>query len=145
MRPVNSTAKNLAWLLLTHETGEHRASIALADAMERVCDKLRLHLVKLMGLDGFTLLLVRALTFAQSDFPWLEEVQTQQDGSLRGLNTSIETQEPAEAVAGLTNLLSHFIGLLMNFIGEGLTRHLLQGAWPEIDLIGKDTGSKETT
>ena len=142
MRQPNAALKPLAQLLLTHEAEAERPS----DALERVCATLRLHLAKLMGLDGFTLLIVRALTFARADFPWLAGIQTESDGSLKGVHAAAQ-QAPADALAGFTAVLSHFFGLLMALIGETLTLRLLQGIWPEIDLGGNDLdlGREETT
>lgn len=144
MRQSPSTAQNLAQLLLTHEAGGDQDLETLAAATERACDTLRLHLARLMGLDGFTLLLIRALTFARTEFPWLEGIRAEKDGSLKGLHAVAGEREPAEAAAGFASVLSHFLGLLVVFIGEDLTLRLLQGAWPDIDLVGKNQGLEET-
>jgi hypothetical protein len=137
--------QNLAHLLLTHTTGGSSDIDSLADAMERASNTLRLHLGKLMGIDGFSLLLVRSLTFARADFPWLKDIQAGKDGSLKGLDTTVRGQEPVEVLAGFTAVISHFLRLLVAFIGEDLTMRLIQGAWPEVDLGGKDLGTEEMT
>ena len=140
MRNAPSVVQKLAQHLLIHEAGVSRDSASLADAMERACDKLRQHLSKLMGLDGFMLLLIRALTLAGAYFPWLEALHVQADGSLKDVYTSVQKQEPVQAIAGFTAVLSHFFALLVTFIGEDLTLRLIQGIWPNIDL-----GQEETT
>ena len=130
-RQTNPALQNLAQLLLTQEAGVDSST----EAMARVCDKLRLHLAKLMGLDGFTLLLVRSLTFARGDFPWLETIQAERDGSLNGLRPSVQTQEPAELMAGFAAVLAYFFGLLLAFIGGDLTLRLIRGIWPDNDIL----------
>lgn len=145
MRQASSAMQNLAHLLLRHEWNDSPDAATLSDAMERACDKLRRHLVKLMGPDGFTLLLVRSLTFAKTDFPWLTGIQVERDGSLKGLRAVVEEREPAETAAGFVAVLSHYLGLLVEFIGEALTLRLIQGIWPDVDLGGKDLGLEETT
>jgi hypothetical protein len=96
MRQVNPTMQNLAYLLLTHTAGGDPDINSPADAMEQTTNTLRLHLGKLMGVDGFSLLLVRALTFARVDYPWLEDIQVERDGSLKGLHTAVKEQEATE-------------------------------------------------
>ncbi len=145
MRQADSALQNLAPLLLAHEAGGDGEPELLADAMERACERLRLHLGKLMGMDGFTLLLVRALTLARADFPWMAEIQAERDGSLKNLRAACAGREPTEAAAGFAAVLAHFFGLLVAFIGEDLAWRLIQGAWPDIDLGGKDLGREETT
>lgn len=144
MRQANPTVLRVARHLLQHEVGGSQDAASFADATVRAYDKLRVHLTKLMGTDGFTLLLVRSLTFARADFPWVESITVERDGSLTGVSSAVGEISEREAETGFTGLLVHFIGLLIAFIGEDMTLRLIQGAWPEVDLGGRDLGMEET-
>ena len=71
--------------LLTQEAKESQKPEALIEAAERVSNKLRVHLSKRVGQEGFRTLLVRALTLATTQFPSLRAVRVGADGSLVGL------------------------------------------------------------
>jgi len=153
MKPPNSAI--LARLLLAHEAGERRDAEALANAAEQVFDKLRLLLSKLLGPDGFRVLLRRAVTLARSAFPWLEDVPAQSDGFFKGLAAARADGSiaDAEALEGMTAVLAYFLGLLDAFIGPDLTLRLLRGVWPQVgvevdpalDLSGDGSDAEEKT
>lgn len=103
----------------------------VVDAMERVCATLCRRLAVLIGPDGASLLMVRALHRARQDFPWLGGVVVERDGSLAGLPAAAEGKDEAGLLAGFTAALSHLLGLLVAFIGEGLTLHLIQNLWSD--------------
>jgi hypothetical protein len=90
----------------------------------RVCEKLRRPLVHLVGVGGFSSLLQRALSLAQRESPALARVEVLSDGGMAGLE--------GPAVEAVPILIAHLIQLLITFIGESLTRTLLQDIWPEI-------------
>jgi len=96
-----------------------------------VCEKLRQPLVQLIGIGGFRSLLQRALTLAQRESPALAGVEVLADGSLSGLEGA--------AVEAVPILIAHLIQLLITFIGESLTRTLLQDIWPEIQAPDEPT------
>lgn len=102
-----------------------------------VCEKLRQPLSMLAGVAGFRSLLSRALALAGDEVRWLKAVHVKADGSLEGLD---EAQlSDAEIAAGEAVLVARLIGLLVTFIGEALTVHLVQEAWPEASLGGLDS------
>jgi hypothetical protein len=148
MKLPNSAVQALTRRLLAHEARDRRDVEALADAAGRAVEKLRLHFSKLLGPDGFRALLGRAMTLARAEFPWLEGVQAQSDGSLKGLAATAAARAGGssddEAVEGITAVPAHFLGLLMTFIGQDLTLRLLRGVWPDVDLNGEGTGLEET-
>ena len=115
---------------------------ATADGCEatRVCDKLRVPLVKLAGVAGFLSLLSRALALAKSAEPILKGVQVQPDGTLSGF-AAIAPERRAEAGEVVVAQLLH---LLVTFIGKPLTLRLVGEAWPEAT-IGLDEGSGEAS
>ena len=145
MESPHPAVQALTRRLLAHEAGERPDAEALADAAERAFDKLRLHLSKLLGTDGFRVLLRRAITLARAQFPWLEGVEAQSDGSLKGLAAAAAAApargggstaaHDAEAVEGITAVPDHFLGLLQAFIGQDLSLRLLRGVWPEVDAL----------
>jgi len=131
----------LARLLLADEAGGAGVS---ADAAERAFEKLRLHLSKVLGPEGFRVLVRRAVTLAQAEFPWLRIVEVRSDGSLTGLSAAAAAARTdgsvAEADGGIVATLAHFLGLLEAFLGPDLTRRLVHSVWPEADALSPDAG-----
>lgn len=137
--------------LLTHESAGRQDQDSLIEAAERVADKLRAHLSKRIGQEGFRTLLARALILSTAPFPHLSAVRVGTDGSLIGLRAAIgrglgetrgsETREDT-AVEGAVALVAHLLALLITFIGEDLTRRLLSTVWPELAV--DDATDRET-
>lgn len=98
----------------------------------RVCDKLRRPLAKLMGLSAFIALLSRALKLAQAKAPCLDVVHIADDGSLAGL-AEMEEECPEAPEAEIV-LVAQLLGLLITFVGKGLTVRLVREIWPEVSL-----------
>jgi hypothetical protein len=124
-------SRHLAQRLLTFEAVAGENSEPAESAAFRVCAKLRRPLITLAGVAGFRSLLSRALTLARAEAPSLSAVQVAADGSLKGLS-ELEVQidkEPARDEGAI--LIAQLLGLLLTFIGEGLTLRLVQDAWPE--------------
>jgi len=120
--------------LLIHEAAENRGQAAFPVAAERVLDKMRAHLSKRIGQEGFRTLLARALTLTSALFPHLSAVRVAADGSLLGLRGAADTQEKSLAVEGVAALVAHLIALLMTFIGEDITLRMLSAVWPALAL-----------
>ncbi len=116
--------------LLTLEAEEREGRTSLLDAAERVSDKLRTHLSRRIGQEGFRTLLARALALTKTLFPTLHAVRIEENGSLVGLPIDAESSEAAVA------LLACLVGLLVTFIGEDLTLRMLGAVWPELDVGG---------
>jgi len=124
--------------LIACETAENKSSRTKIQASFLVTEKLRPHLSTLMGNAGFRALLLRALVLANAEFPWLHTLQIKADGSLDGLD-KIEAQVgPEELVNGGVVLLAQLLGLLVAFIGENLTLHLMRGVWSKLTLNNLD-------
>lgn len=135
----------LARRLLRHEAGEGQGQEASMGAAERVLDKLRLHLSKRIGPEGFRTLLARALTLTTARFPQLGAIRVGTDGSLIGLpgvagSGSQETLDNRETpgsatpegfVEGTVGLVAQLLELLATFIGEDITLRILTAVWPE--------------
>jgi len=129
----------LAQRLLTYEAVAGENSEPAESAAFRVCAKLRRPLITLAGVAGFRSLLSRALTLARAEAPSLSAVQVAADGSLKGLD-ELEPQidiDKEQARDRGTILIAQLIGLLLTFIGEGLTLRLVQDVWPEAAFEGR--------
>jgi hypothetical protein len=130
-------SRYLAQRLLNCEASAGKTSVPTESAALRVCAKLRAPLIILAGVAGFRSLLSRALTLARAEAPGLNAVQVEEDGSLKGLD-QLEPQIGADRAgnAGAT-LIAQLIGLLLTFIGEGLTLRMVQDVWPEATFDGR--------
>jgi len=126
----------LAQRLLTYEAVAGKNSEPAESAAFRVCAKLRRPLITLAGVAGFRSLLSRALTLAKAEAPSLSAVQVAVDGSLKGLDELEPQIDKEKARDGGAILIAQLIGLLLTFIGEGLTLRLVQDVWPEAAFNG---------
>lgn len=130
-------SRHLAQRLLTYEAVAGENSEPAESAAFRVCAKLRRPLITLAGVAGFRSLLSRALTLAKAEAPSLSAVQVAADGSLKGLDevaSQIDKEQPRD---GGAILITQLIGLLLTFIGQGLTLRLVQDVWPEAAFDGR--------
>jgi hypothetical protein len=130
-------SQNLAQRLLAYEAVGDENSAPSESAASRVCAKLRGPLITLAGVAGFRSLLSRALTLARAEVPSLSAVQVAADGSLRGLDELVSQTDKEHAREGGAILIAQLVGLLLTFIGEGLTIRLVQDVWPEAAFDGR--------
>ena len=107
-----------------------------------VTDTLRPHLATLMGNAGFRALLARALALATAEISWLRAVQVDADGNLAGLAAVSSLLDPKEFLEGRVVLLAQLLGLLVAFIGPGLTSRLVGEFWPQIPFQDRDFGKE---
>jgi len=138
MSMATPKVQNLTRQLLDLEAAHDKACVADGEVVVRVVEKLRTRLVKLAGVDGFRSLLSRALALATVKFPSLGEVHIGASGTLEGLKC--DNQETEEA--GI-QLVAQLLELLVTFIGEPLTLHLVRDAWPEASMDGNDLRSED--
>ena len=127
----------MAQRLLTYEAVAGKNSETTESAAFRVFAKLRRPLITLAGVAGFRSLLSRALTLARAEAPSLSAVQIAADGSLQGLDELEPQINKDQAREGGTILITQLIGLLLTFIGEGLTLSMVQAVWPEAGFDGR--------
>ena len=130
-------SRHLAQRLLIYEAVAGENSEAAESATFRVFAKLRRPLITLAGVAGFRSLLARALTLARAEAPSLSAVQVAADGSLKGLDEFASQTDKEQARDGGAILVAQLIGLLLTFIGEGLTLRLVQDVWPEAAFNGR--------
>jgi hypothetical protein len=118
-------SRDLALRLLTYEAGEAGDSDPPESAAFRVCAKLGRPLTTLAGVAGFRSLLSRALALARAEAPSLSAVQVAADGSLQGLDELRPQTDTDQAREAGVILIAQLIGLLLFFIGEGMTLRLV--------------------
>ena len=123
-------SRHLAQRLLDYEAVAGKNSESTSAAF-RVFAKLRRPLITLAGVAGFRSLLSRALTLARAEAPSLSAVQVAADGSLKGLDELGPQIDKEQARNEGAILIAQLIGLLLTFIGEGITLRLVQDEWPE--------------
>ena len=129
MGTPQESMRQLAHRLLAVEAANECATDAPVNEAVRVCEKLRISLIRLAGSEGFASLLRRTLALARVEVPALERVTVNPDGSMQGLEelAADGTDGAADAPVVIT---AHLLGLLVTFIGESLTLRLVREAWP---------------
>jgi len=135
--------RRIAKRLMVAETGGKSSARATPGAAFPVTDKLSPHLATLMGKGGVRALLARALVLATAEVPWLSAGHVNADGDLEGLDAVRADFDPAQFLEGRVILLAQLLGLLVAFIGPGLTSRLMGEIWPQVPLKDRDFG-KET-
>jgi hypothetical protein len=120
--------------LITYETGGDIFRETDVLAVFRAGEKLRPHLLTLMGHTGFRSLMSRALVTAGEEVPWLRAVHIKKDGSLEGL-AELKAQVTQEQFAeGSVVLMAQVLGSLVAFVGEDLTLRQMRRIWPKLPL-----------
>src|SRR4051812_26918565 len=87
----------------------------------RFVEKLRPHLVTLVGGVGFHALVLRARAMAVAEISWLREIRIREDGAFEGLEGLKPRVKAKEIFEARIVLLEQLLGLLQAFIGEILT------------------------
>lgn len=113
-----------------------------ARAAFRVCEKLREPLSTLVGTHGFRTFLARALSLAKADAAWLERMTLGSDGRLTFPAELERGLDPADAASGAIALVGRVLDLLATFIGDALTRGLVEQIWPNAVLDEPPSGGK---
>ena len=86
----------------------------------------------LMGSGGFRALFSRGLALASAEIPWLRTVHVNADGVLAWEGELHPPLAPEEILEGRVVLLAQVLGLLVAFIGPGLTARLIGEIWPNV-------------
>jgi len=132
MTRASPTFREFAGRLLAWEQKAGKRLSSNSPSSVSVQEKLRLHLVAVMGTGGFRALLTRALTLAGAEMTVLRELQVNADGTLEGMEQLEQQLGPAEMNECREVLLAHLLGLLITFIGENLTCRLVGEIWPKL-------------
>ena len=139
----NAALRQLALKVLAQHSGSAAGPEALAAAARRAYEDLARVAAPLIGQVGVDALTGRALHLAQRRYPWLVGTREtkQTEGPFAQVFVTLERQEPAVATEAVVAVFATFTGLLVTFIGEPLTAHLLRKAWPD---AFSDTGAEES-
>ncbi len=133
-------ANGLARRLIEHEANDRLAVADLLPATERVLQRLRHDLSRVLGDEGFAALEARALDLAGRRFAFLADGASR-PRSLDDARAALAGREAREAGEALHAVCAQLIGLLFTFLGEPLTTQLIQPARP--DLPGDDPAARE--
>jgi hypothetical protein len=137
--------RSIAERLINYEMPSSGSAATANIANFHVMDLLRPHLATLMGNGGFRALLARALVLASAEAPWLRAIRVSADGTLEGLETPDARLNPVEFREGRVVLLAQLLGLLVAFIGPGLTLRLVGEIWPQLATDNVDFGNGDGT
>ena len=137
MTQADPQTRDFSERLIAYEAKGNKSSGVNAPLAFHAFEKLRPPLATLMGHTGFSALLMRALMLASADVAWLRAVRVSADGILQGSDELAAQLDPEEIVEGKVVLLARLLGLLVAFIGEGLTLRLMREVWPNLSLNGE--------
>jgi hypothetical protein len=139
MSRLTPSVRDFAQRVVAYESKGNKAK-AKASAACPACERLRPHFSTLVGNAGFHALLSRALALAGADVRWLRTLRVNAAGSLEGFDKVHAQLHPAELLKGRVVLVAQLIGLLVAFIGEGLTMRLVREVWPKVQFDDLDAG-----
>jgi hypothetical protein len=111
--------------------GEDDSPPQLAARAVEACDRISLHLARLLGDAGIQLLMKRSIGLASARFPWLSTSATADD-AVTAMRRAMEQQDSESVTEAFVAVLSAFVGLLERLIGEGLVERLLDEVWPTV-------------
>jgi hypothetical protein len=134
MNRATPQMRHFAKRLIVFETRQNLSVATKPRPAFPVPEKLRPHLVALMGNGGFEALLARALALAKTEVPWLRPVHVNAGGVMEGLEEIPAQVGADEFLEGRIVLLAQLLGLLVAFIGENLTLRLVHEVWPKVPL-----------
>lgn len=115
--------------LMAEEIRARKSSPSKESGAFRLTDMLRPSLVRFTGMAGFRTLLARALAMTAQRIRWMKAVHVSVEGDLNGVDEARVGVPPVEVTEGEVELITQLIGLLVTFIGEELTGHLLHEVW----------------
>ena len=121
---MNDVARHL----LSSETTGQGNSMELAYATERVCQRLRIYLSRLLGSDGSATLLRRSLKLSQGRFARLQTVKLSDGRAFAGLVETVQELEPGVTLEMCIALIESFLTLFASLVGEDLARKLVEEA-----------------
>lgn len=129
----------LARRIVEHEAGGSDPS-ASAAAVETACNRLKKHLVGVLGSGGVSALLGRALHLAKREQPVLTDVAVngKPGACFTSLAESLTASTDEEATAAAATVLAHVFELLVMLLGAELGLKPVQKLWPQ------QTSVKET-
>jgi hypothetical protein len=127
----SAAVKRLVSGLIRHEAGGSLAAESLAAAVENSFRKLSGELETLVGQDGVTALVGRALNLVKREYPFLGEVRLESHQPLvfGRLSESLQGRAEAEAVGACEAMLGNLLELLVGLLGEELGLRPVYRVW----------------
>ena len=127
---IDLTSTETARAVLVAEGGADAASspARIASTAQQVWARIAQRFGMLIGEAGMRAVQNRSVAIASGRVPWLAA------SAVAGvsLQTSLETQSVADALAGFAELLASLVALLGRFIGAGLVERVLHDLWPGV-------------
>lgn len=115
---------------------EGDASATMADRIALACERLTVHLSRLVGLIGIRTLFHRSIVLSSAKFPWLVDARGGKTGPgedpFEALRERLVPQDPDAAVEAFIFILSTLVGLLGRLVGDALMWRLLHEVWPAV-------------
>jgi two-component system cell cycle response regulator CpdR len=99
-----------------------------------VCDKLRRPLRELTGGGGFRSILSHALALSRPEVTWLGPVKVSSEGYFEGLGRAEAPLGEVEVARGERVVVAQTLGLLFAFVGEYMTRVILEDVWHNVNV-----------
>lgn len=127
MTTVPPAIRDLARRLIAAEAARESPPGRPGGSAGRVCEGLRVSLIRLAGAAGFHSLACRAVALAAAEVVTFHPPPVREDGSLEWAADAGPAGEGGAAV------VAHLLGLLAALVGESLTRQLVSDVWPDID------------
>ena len=124
--------REFAGRLISYGTKADKASATKLQAVFPVIESLRPQLANLLGNAGFRALLARSLALANEEVPWLRALHVNSDGFVDGWDEHTAKVGADETFEARVVLLAQLLGLMVAFIGEGLTLQLVRDVWPKL-------------
>lgn len=109
-----------------------------------VTERLHARLARMVGTNGFDVLLARALVLAKKTHPALTSFVTAPGGKVDGLASAEPVTDPAGLERAAVAVVANFVELLVVLIGEDLTMRLLREVQRDASASGS-TSAKERT
>lgn len=133
MVPPSPNLVELARRIVEREAGGSPDGAASVAGVERACQKLKNHLVDLLGSVGVSALLTRALHLAQRENPFLAGIAVNGEPGtcFTGLEESLAARTDEEATAAAATVLTHVLDLLVVMLGEELGMKPIRKLWPQ--------------
>jgi hypothetical protein len=99
-----------------------------SEVIQRIMTRLHQELGKLIGSAGFDVMLARSLVLARRTHPLLTGIMVGPGSTLTGLDQP--ARDPDALQESMAAVVSHFIEILVNLIGEDLAMRLVRDVWP---------------
>jgi hypothetical protein len=140
MAPPSLDVSELARRLILYEARGSSASDSVP--VDRACARLRDQLKSLLGEEGVSALLRRALALAKRESPLLSGVcvATEPPSCFVGLSHALEASSEDEATAAGQAILASLLGLLDLLLGEELSMQPVHKLWPEVASSFREIG-----